>query len=280
MDYQEVVFTITSPKDYHQDLLIDALAQIGFDSFEEYDSGFKAYIPYPDFDQDTLNDIVSSFKNQLMFSHAIQFVPHTNWNDVWEQNFTPLKIANTCYVRATFHEPDPTFPYEIIIDPKMAFGTGHHQTTALVMEFMLQQNFNNKLVLDMGCGTGILAILAAKLGAKKIVAIDNDAVCYASTLENSKLNDIATILAVCGSKEAIPSLKFDVILANINRNILLDQLASYESVLADGGTIFLSGFYEGLDLSMLIEKANTLKLEYVKHNTLNNWVAAQFMKVS
>lgn len=278
MDYQELVFTINQGEDYHQDLLIDALAQIGFDSFEEIAQGFKAYIPALSFDQQVLNETLKPFENLFSFSHVAHFVPQTNWNEVWESNFKPLKIADKCYIRATFHEPAPTYPYEIVIDPKMAFGTGHHQTTALMMELMLEQDFNKKLVLDMGCGTGILAILASKLGADKVVAIDNDDICFASTVENAKLNGVNNISALCGSKEIIPSSVFDIILANINRNILLDQLSAYAAVLSSNGFLFLSGFYEATDLKMLTRHAESLGLKYVTHQTLNDWAAAKFIK--
>lgn len=280
MDYQELTFTVASSEDYHQDLLIDALAQIGFDSFEEMDTGFKAYVPSSEFSQDVLNHALSFFEELFLFSYDTKFIPQTNWNEVWESNFQPIKVGDTCYIRATFHNAHPEYPYEIVIDPKMAFGTGHHQTTALMMEFMLKQDFNKKKVLDMGCGTGILAILASKLGANEVIAIDYDEVCFASTLENSALNRIDNIVALCGSKEVIPDLSFEIILANINRNILLDQIGTYAERLSNGGVLFLSGFYEGTDLNMLVEKASEFGLEYVTHQELNTWVAAQLQQLS
>jgi ribosomal protein L11 methyltransferase len=279
MDYQELTFTVTSSEDYHQDLLIDALAQIGFDSFEEMDTGFKAYVPSSEFSQDVLNQALSPFEELFSFSYRTKFIPQTNWNEVWESNFQPIQIADTCYVRATFHDAHPEYRYEIVIDPKMAFGTGHHQTTASMMELMLEHNFNEKSVLDMGCGTGILAILASKLGARQVVAIDNDEVCIASTIENSKLNQIDNIIARCGSKEVIPEERFDMILANINRNVLLDQIDAYAKALSSDGVLFLSGFYEGRDLNMLIEKANMVGLAYITHRELDSWVAAEFAKI-
>lgn len=279
MDYKELTFTVASSEDYHQDLLIDALAQIGFDSFEEMDTGFKAYVPSSAFSQDDLTHVLSAFEELFSFSYSSKFIPQTNWNEVWESNFQPIEVGGACYIRATFHDAHPEYPYEIVIDPKMAFGTGHHQTTALMMEFMLKQNFSKKKVLDMGCGTGILAILASKLGAGEVIAIDYDEVCFASTVENSALNRIDNIVALCGSKEVIPNLSFDIILANINRTILLDQIETYAERLSNDGALFLSGFYEGTDLNMLVEKANLFGLEYVTHHELNTWVAAQFVKI-
>ncbi|MDB5120370.1 MAG: prmA [Sphingobacteriales bacterium] len=275
MDYKEVIFSINSGEEYQADILIDTLSFIGFDTFEQTENGFKAYIPLNEFDLDKLEASVSDFKNQFSFSFLINEIAHQNWNEIWESNFEPLKIKD-CYVRATFHAAQPDYKYEIIIDPKMAFGTGHHQTTSTMMELMMAENFKEKQVLDMGCGTGILAILASKLGAKSVVAIDYDPVCFESTIENSTLNNITNIVALCGSKESIPDQKFNIILANINRNILLDQLDSYSSVLNENGLIFLSGFYEEIDLDMLKEKAESLGLKYVKHQKSNDWVATKF----
>ncbi len=281
MDYQELTFTVASTEDYYQDLLIDALAQISFDSFEEMETGFKAYVPSSEFNQDVLNQVLSSFEGLFSVSYSTKFIPHTNWNEVWESNFQPIKIGETCYIRATFHDAHPEYPYEIVIDPKMAFGTGHHQTTALMIEFMLKEDFNTKRVLDMGCGTGVLAILASKLGASEVVAIDYDEICVASTIENSVLNEVDNINVLRGSKEVIPDLNFDIILANINRNILLDQIEIYANhLLSNGGSLFISGFYEGVDFEMLMEKAAEFDLKYVTHDERDRWVGAKFVKIN
>jgi ribosomal protein L11 methyltransferase len=279
MNYKELIFTLISPEDYHRDLLIDSLSRIGFETFEEMDIGFKAYIPSSDFNQEILDSLLSEYRGMFSFSYEINLIPHKNWNEVWESNFQPLIIGDQCYVRATFHQPRPEIKYEIVIDPKMAFGTGHHQTTSMMMELMLEEDFNNKKVLDMGCGTGILAILARKLGAEDILAIDYDTLCFESTLENSKLNQAKEIKALCGSKDVIPDEKFDIILANINRNILLDQLDRYAEVLSAKGYLFLSGFYEGADLEMIRRKAESLNLNYVGHKTDKEWVAAKFQLI-
>jgi len=277
MTYLELIFSLNSTEEFHKDLLINALSEIGFDTFEDTDEGFKAYIPEPDLNPEELNQIALSYADLFSFSYILNKIPHQNWNEVWESNFEPIQVAGKCYVRATFHEAHPEFEHEIVIDPKMAFGTGHHQTTALMMEFMLEHDFKNKTVLDMGCGTGILAILAAKLGAKEVLAIDYDEICYESTLENSALNQISNIKALKGSKEVIPDQKFDIILANINRNILLDQLDTYAKVSMPGTLLFLSGFYEEPDLSILKEKCESLGFSYLNHKELNNWVAAKFV---
>lgn len=276
MIYRELTFSLKSSEEFHKDLLINSLAEIGFNTFEDIETGFKAYIPISDFDQDKLNSLSDTFAEMFDFSYLVKDIPHQNWNEIWESNFEPLQVANRCYIRATFHEPHPEFEYEIVIDPKMAFGTGHHQTTALMMEFMLEEDFSNKLVLDMGCGTGILAILASKLGAKETLAIDYDEICFDSTIENSELNSTPNINALLGSKEVIPDLKFDIILANINRNILLDQLDRYAEVVSSGGLLFLSGFYENPDLDILKQKCESIGFHYLQHKELNNWVAVKF----
>ena len=279
MNYKELIFTLIISEDFHRDLLIDSLAQIGFETFEEMDLGFKAYIPSSDFNQDILDSTLSEYIGMFSFSYEINLIPHKNWNELWESNFQPLVIGNQCYVRSTFHQPRPEIKYEIIIDPKMAFGTGHHQTTSMMIELMLEENFNDKKILDMGCGTGILAILAQKLGAGDILAIDYDSLCFDSTIENSKLNQATKIKVLCGSKDVIPDNKFDIIVANINRNILLDQLERYAEALSVEGYLFLSGFYEGADLEMIRRKAESLKLNYVSHKTDKEWVAAKFQLI-
>ncbi|QKJ30863.1 50S ribosomal protein L11 methyltransferase [Mucilaginibacter mali] len=278
MNYYELYFKLTDAEDYQQDLLIDALGEIGFDTFEEVADGFKAYIPVDVFDDERVGEVLAPYKEMFNFSYDIHLVEQKNWNEVWESNFEPMQIDDQIYVRATFHEPRPEFPYEIVIDPKMAFGTGHHETTTMMMQHMLNVEFEDKNVLDMGCGTGILAILASKLSAETVTAIDYDVICYESTIENSELNGIYNITPLCGSKEIIPDEEFDVILANINRNILLDQIPRYSEVLCNGGEIYFSGFYEAVDLPMITEAAGKHGLTYVSHLKMKDWVAAKFVK--
>ena len=278
MNYYELLFTTIITEDYQQDLLINALGDIGFETFEEVDFGFKAYIPSVNFNKEQLENCLNSYHSVFAFNYQINLIPGKNWNEVWESNFEPIIISNKIFVRATFHQPQPEYRYEIVIDPKMAFGTGHHQTTAMMLAYMLEENFIGKQVLDMGCGTGILAIMAAKSGASEITAIDNDQVCYESTIENSRLNEVTNINTLCGSTEVVPDIKFDIVLANINRNILIDQLPGYARVLQPGGAIYLSGFYEEPDLSMLITKAVECGLSYESHKTDKNWAALKLVR--
>jgi len=279
MNYCELHFTLIDTADYQQDLLINELADLGFDTFEEAEFGFKAYIAEVAFNKQLLDDTLAVYREQFNFSYEFNLMAQQNWNEVWESNFEPIQILDKVWVRATFHQPQPKFPYEIVIDPKMAFGTGHHETTAMMMEMMLDTDFKGKKVLDMGCGTGILAILAEKLGAVDLVAIDNDLACYDSTLENASLNNCNHIRALCGSKEAIPIEQFDIILANINRNILLDQVDRYAWVLKSGGELYLSGFYENPDLEIIETEAAHYNLTFISHLKNKDWVAAKFIKL-
>ena len=278
MNYYELLFTTIPTEDYQQDLLINALGEIGFDTFEELELGFKAYIPEGDFNEDVLKEHLLPYQDMFTFSYEVTLIPQKNWNEVWESNFEPIEIGDKIYVRATFHPAKPQFPYEIVIDPKMAFGTGHHQTTSMMLQLMLENDFKGKNVLDMGCGTGILAIMASKLGAATVTAIDYDLVCYDSTIENSALNNTDNIIPLCGSKEVIPQEQYDTILANINRNILIDQMERYAEALKPDGEIYFSGFYESPDLDIITDEARKYGLKYIIHKKDKEWVAAKFIK--
>lgn len=278
MKYSEVVFSCLGGEDWHQDLLISDLGDMGFDSFETHDGGFAAYIASAQFDLSALESLLIHQPAGFEVSYVVNEIEPQNWNKVWERNFEPVVVADKCYVRATFHAPAAEYPYEIVIDPKMAFGTGHHQTTSLMMQLMLTETIEAKNVLDMGCGTGILAILAAKLGAAQVLAIDNDPVCVASVEENIIRNDVAHITTACGSAELIQGSRFDVILANINRNILLDQLEDYARSLTSNGVLFISGFYEGYDLDVLKSAAASHGLIHTGDETMDRWAAVRFIK--
>lgn len=278
MDYKQVAFQFSQIEEYQKDLLVGALGEIGFDTFEDTAEGFDAFILAKEFNETALNEVLTGFGDELQYTYQVNEIEAQNWNEEWEKNFSPLIITDNCYVRATFHEAQPQYEYEIVIDPKMAFGTGHHQTTTMMMQYILETDVVGQMVLDMGAGTGILGILAAKRGARQIVAIDNDEVCHRSTIENAELNEVSNLTSFCGSKEAIPAAEFDMILANINRNILLDQIEAYNKVLKEGGRIFFSGFYEHPDLEMIKAHCANFGLVYIDHKKLGDWVAGQFIK--
>lgn len=278
MQYIQVSFSLGQIEDYQKDIFIDLLAEIGFDSFVDTETGFDAFIIADQFVEQQLKEVVAEQDFKVTYQ-LIEVAPQ-NWNETWEKNFSPLRISDECYVRATFHEPQPYYRYEIVIDPKMAFGTGHHQTTTMMMQYVLEHDFKGKIVLDMGAGTAILGVLAAKRGAKEVVAIDYDEVCYESAIENAKINHVDNLISLHGSKEAIPQKAFDVILANINRNILLDQIESYVTVLKPMGIVLFSGFYESPDLEIITAHSQLFGLTYIGHKKIGDWVAAKFVKNS
>ena len=277
MKYLELNFLCQPAGEWHQDVLIDQLAAIGFDTFENTDGGFKAFIPEPNFNPIELETLLLAQDPEFKVDYRTRAIDAQNWNALWESNFQPIFIKDKVCVRATFHSPFPEYPLEILIDPKMAFGTGHHQTTSLVMEYLLEEALKGKNVLDMGCGTGILGILASKLSADIITCIDNDPVCVLSARENQQLNGVEEMMVYEGSVEAIPSGEYDVILANINRNILLDHLTHYAQHIVAGGLLILSGFYTGEDLDLLKEEAERCGFVFVGYKSLDNWAAAKFI---
>ena len=276
MQYLELVFSIEDAEEWKLDLLMQALGDIGFDSFETLDQGLKAYVPEHNFNLSDLEGTLDYFPYPMQLTYTIKEVPNENWNTRWEENFQAVVLADQIYIRAPFHAPRPDLPWEVIIHPKMAFGTGHHQTTALMLEYIAEIQPKGLQVLDMGAGTGILSILSAKMGAKHIWALDYDPICYESIQENTELNQVRGVEAKLGSSADIPQEAFDLILANINRNILLEQIPAYRKVLKPGGLLLLSGFYEGEDLDIIKTEAAVHGLHYINHKTQDNWVAAKF----
>jgi ribosomal protein L11 methyltransferase len=278
VDYMEVTAVVDPPQPW-SDLLIAEMAEIGFESFEENLKGFKAYIPSADFDEEKLKSINLSEDEAktVKFSFTLKKINNENWNQVWESNFEPVDVDKQCYIRAPFHQPKPDYPFEIIIEPKMSFGTGHHETTTLMVQWMLETDFSGKHVLDMGCGTGILAILAAKKGADSVMAIDNYPYAWENTIENVARNKTPNIRVELGDAMLLGKDTFDIILANITKNVLLEDLEVYVSVLRSGGELYISGFFAD-DMQDIIQKAEKYSMREVEYKQNKEWVAVKLVK--
>ncbi|WP_026935413.1 50S ribosomal protein L11 methyltransferase [Christiangramia echinicola] len=274
-NYYEFHFTI-DPVQPASEILIAELGYLGFESFVENDDGITAYIPEEEYEEDILAGVHILQSNDFKISYDQKEIERINWNEEWEKNFTPILVDDICSVRAPFHEkPDTRF--DIVIEPKMSFGTGHHATTHMMIQHILKNDWEGKSVLDMGSGTGVLAILTAMKGAKTIDAIDIDNWCYVNTLENISRNDCEHINVEEGGAELLEGREYDTVIANINLNILLRDLPIYEKCLKKDGDIYLSGFYEN-DLPEMQKACKDLGLRYIEHFERNEWVAAKFSR--
>ncbi len=272
MDYKEVIFKI-SPIEPWRDILLAYLGELPYDSFVEEEKGLKAYILTKDFTKAVLEELCAGLDAQISFE--VKDIQKQNWNAFWESDFEPVRVGDTCGIRADFHEPLGV-EHEIIITPKMSFGTGHHATTLGMIQQMLQIDFSGKRILDIGCGTAVLAILAEKLGAIETQGIDIDEWAYKNALENLKMNMCCNIQITIGGAEKLKGF-FDGVLANINRNVLLNDMPQYSAALKTGGFILFSGFYSE-DLMLIKQRALDCRLEYIQHTNKENWVVAQFEK--
>jgi len=276
MDFVEV--RVQAPREL-ADILVAELSQVGYDTFEDNDEGFCAYIGEGDFDNDAVSEIMSRYEGQGELGYDHRVITRQNWNAEWEKNFQPLIIADRVSVRAPFHEKPEGLEYEIVIMPRMSFGTGHHETTALMIENQLDLDHQGKRVLDMGCGTGILAIMAAHLGAAEILAVDVEPWTVENAADNAAENHCSNIECRLGGVEVLAGeAPFDLILANINRNVLLEDMHAYAALLPTGRPILFSGFYQE-DLSKIEAEASKHALAYQSHRTKNNWVSAIFTKL-
>jgi ribosomal protein L11 methyltransferase len=271
----EYSFTLPS-SDIQHDMLITMLAGIGFDSFMDDEYSLKAYCSADNRDDMAVENLLlePSFSDLQLLK--VEEMPDKDWNELWEASYQPVVVNERCRVRAPFHESDPSFEFDLVIEPKMSFGTANHETTAQIVQLMLETDFQGKEVLDMGSGTAVLAILAKKLGAARTVAIDNDEWAYRNAFTNCELNGISDIEIVLGDAQAIKG-SFDVVLANINRNILLRDMCLYFKAMRPDAHIFFSGFYTE-DLDSIKTEAERLGLHYQRHLSRNNWVAAEFCK--
>jgi ribosomal protein L11 methyltransferase len=278
MEYTKVSCFLEPDSEINREILMAQMGDLGFDSFSETDETVDAFIPSSAFTKELLQS--ESIRDNSLFKVRFQteVIPDQNWNEVWEKNyFKPLLVENRCLVRAPFHTDTPKAEYEIVIDPRMAFGTGNHETTYLMISAILSQELEGKQVLDMGCGTGILSILASMRGAETVKAIDIDEWAYNNTIENAEINKITNIDASLGDANLLGKYKFDVIYANIHRNILLQDLPIYASVMCKEAEIIMSGFYLE-DLPVISAKAKEVGLKPAGYQERNNWVAARFIR--
>ena len=261
------------------EILTAEMGELEFDSFVETELGFEAYISEDKFSHPALQVLFNDYRKQTRIWYELKKIPKVNWNEEWEKNYDPINVDDKIYVRATFHESQSQFPYEIVINPKMSFGTGHHETTHQMLALQFDVDHKSKRVLDVGSGTGILAIMAAKLGASSVAATDIDDWCIENSLDNFKLNDVTPVFIKKGTiRELALNETYDIVLANINTNVLLDEIPVYVSLLADNGHLFLSGFYES-DLSKIEDLVTNLGLTKLKHTTRKNWVGMVLQKV-
>lgn len=274
MDYLE--FKITCLDEFRE-ILIAELSEIGFDSFLETEEGIDAYTLEEGFDREAFDAVIAQYKEegQLVVSEGI--MPKVNWNEEWEKNYDPIPVDDLVYVRASFHPSVPGFRHEIVINPKMSFGTGHHATTFQMLRHQGQIDHVGKRVLDVGSGTGILAIMADILGAKEVEAFDIDDWCVDNGNENFDLNHVKTRMGLGTIREVDPQGPFDIVLANINKNVLLDEMSIYADLLVDKGYLLLSGFYTQ-DIPDLIKCATPLGLKLLKEGSKDNWAALILQK--
>ena len=257
------------------EILTAELGFAGFESFVETETGVTAYIQKEDWNPDILDDIQVLKSEEFAINYTFNEIEQTNWNAEWESNFNPIVVDGVCAVRAPFHDI-PDTEYDIIIEPKMSFGTGHHETTHMMIQYILKNDFEGKHVLDMGCGTGVLAILAEKRGATTIDAIDIDNWCYLNSLENVGRNNCQNISVYEGDASLLKGKKYDVIIANINRNILLEDMNTYINCLNDNGTLLLSGFYQS-DIPSIENECVKYGLKLDETIEKNNWVSLKFL---
>lgn len=265
-----------NPLELGSEILIAELGEKAFESFMETETGISAFVQKELWTENILEDIQILTNPEFTISFTYEEIEQVNWNEEWEKNFEPIEVDGKCHVRAPFHEKTSA-EFDIVIEPKMSFGTGHHETTHMMIQHILETDFTDKKTLDMGCGTAILAILAEMKGAQPIDAIDIDNWCYINSIENAARNNCQHISVYEGDAALLAGKKYDIIIANINRNILLNDMQCYVDCLNENGILFLSGFYTE-DIPVITESCTTRGLHYVKQFERNNWVALKFTK--
>jgi ribosomal protein L11 methyltransferase len=265
-----------NPLELGSEILIAELGEKAFESFIETETGISAYVQKDLWDENILEDIQILSNPEFSISFSFEEIEQVNWNEEWEKNFEAIEVDGKCHVRAPFHEKTNA-EYDIVIEPKMSFGTGHHETTHMMIQHILETDCTHKKTLDMGCGTAILAILAEMKGAQPIDAIDIDNWCYLNSIENAERNNCKHISVYEGDAGLLVGKKYDIIIANINRNILLNDMQTYVDCLNENGLLFLSGFYTE-DIPVISESCLSKGLTYEKQFERNNWVALKFTK--
>lgn len=275
MDYIEFDFTIT-PKESGTEILAAVLAEVGFESFVETDTGLLAYIPESKFSAGVVENLDIMQNKEFSIQFQFKSIEDKNWNAEWESSYSPVVIAGKCCVRAPFHPKNESCEYDIIIEPKMSFGTAHHETTSLMIEQIMALDLKGKTVLDMGCGTAVLAILASKMNAASVTAVDNDEWAFNNSVENVERNNTENMKVIAGDAGSVKEI-YDVIFANINRNILMHDIPEYTNHLRKSGIMLLSGFYEA-DMPLIIDKAETNGMKFSGSSMKNNWVVLKFNK--
>lgn len=280
-EYIEVSIKITPFNEENAEIVTAEISELPFESFSNEEPYLKCYIQKDLYDAHALKLYLSGLEGyRFDIEHSATLIPATNWNAVWESQFNPIVVDNLCTIKASFHEGLKRTRFNITIDPKMAFGTGHHQTTYMMCRALLQNEeaVRGKVVMDMGCGTAVLAILAAKMKAAKVYGIDIDAVAAISAYDNARLNRVGTkVETYCGDASLLQRNTYDVLLANINRNILLQDIPTYSHCIRKNGLLFVSGFYVD-DMPMIIGTAMHAGLEYVSHDSIDNWCCIKFHK--
>jgi ribosomal protein L11 methyltransferase len=263
------------PKELGSEILVAELGELPFESFIDSDSGIVAYIQKQFWTENILDDLHILSSPEFQVSYTIEEIDQVNWNEEWEKNFEAIDVDGICHVRAPFH-PKTAAKFDIVIEPKMSFGTGHHETTHMMIQHLLETNVEGKKTLDMGCGTAILAILAEMKGAQPIDAIDIDNWCYLNSIENAERNNCSQITVYEGDAELLKGKKYDLIIANINRNILLNDMQTYIDCLNKEGVLLLSGFYNE-DIPFIDASCTEKGLTYVKKFERNNCVSLKYI---
>lgn len=279
-DYMQVRLRVEPCSEMATDVLAAMLGEIEYESFVPDEQGVTAFVPQGKYDEARLREVLAQFPiDGITLSYEATFVPGQDWNEEWEKNyFKPIVVGNECVIHSTFHHDVPQARYDVLIDPKMAFGTGHHETTTLMLQAILDNDFTGRSLLDMGCGTAVLAILACMKGAGPVVAVDIDEFATENAVENVRLNGVSGVEVRLGGTGVLKEEeRFDYVLANINRNILLADMCAYAAHMKSGSRIFMSGFYVE-DIPVIRAEAERLGLRFVGHSEKNRWAAVECVK--